>query len=122
MCAFAFILERKIWSKSELQHELNQAWKLQGTVSVRGRSKHRFLLHFQDDQDHEYMTRMGPWSINNSLLIVSEFQRDVILECDPLPKTQMWAYVWGLPMDYHTRSTAKLVGDIIGDFEEESSN
>ncbi|KAI9091605.1 hypothetical protein K1719_028048 [Acacia pycnantha] len=59
-----------------------------------------------------------PGSLRDEPRFVVEFQNDVILERDSLPKTQVWVQVWGLPIDYHTQSTAKLIGDF-ADFEEE---
>ncbi|KAI9117011.1 hypothetical protein K1719_012010 [Acacia pycnantha] len=34
MCAFGFLLDRKVWSKRELQDDLDQVWKLQGRVTT----------------------------------------------------------------------------------------
>ena len=69
-------------------------------------------------EDLNFLHQKGPWSMENSVFIVQPFRNNQIIEDMQVPKFPVWFQVWGLPLEYFTRSAAIIFGNIVGEFVE----
>ena len=69
-------------------------------------------------EDLNFLHQKGPWSMENSVFIVQPFRNNQIIEDMQVPKFPVWFQVWGLPLEYFTRSAAIIFGNIVGEFGE----
>lgn len=61
LCAIGFILDYRKFSVPHLQHIINPAWRIRGSVTVIGRESHFYLLHFELMDDLNHICNEGPW-------------------------------------------------------------
>ena len=76
------------------------------------------LLKFSNMEDLNFLHQNGPWSMKNSVFIVQPFRNNQIIEDMHVSKFPVWFQVWGLPLEYFTRSVAIIFGNIVGEFAE----
>lgn len=78
-CAIGFILDYRKFSVNHLQHIINDAWHLRGTVSIVGRDSHFYLLHFEHIEDLNHTCNEGPWAVDGALFILEKWCPNLVL-------------------------------------------
>ncbi|KAF7826255.1 Zinc knuckle CX2CX4HX4C [Senna tora] len=67
-----------------LQFIINHNWLLQGKVTVKAKHNNFFILDFANTQDKQFMLENGPWTVQNSLLTLYDWQPGEVIQLDPL--------------------------------------
>lgn len=98
-----------------LFRRLQAVWSLNGSFSVEAKQGNFFLMHFSNPEDLLFISTKGPWSIDNSLLVVDKWHLRLAMEEHKLESFPMWVQFWGLLHDHHTSLVAESLGDAVGD-------
>ena len=69
-CLVGFLLDDRSFSPRRLQTILSAAWELQGRVQILGKDGKFYVLHFDNDEDCEYVCANSPWAIQGALLSI----------------------------------------------------
>lgn len=66
--AIAYLLDYRKFSVRHLQQIIDSAWRLRGHVTIVGRDSYYFRLHFDVQDDLEYICDEGPWQWREAFL------------------------------------------------------
>lgn len=99
-CAIGFILDYRKFSISHLQHILNAAWRLRGSVTIVGRDFYFYLLHFDLIEDLNDVCTDSPWAVDGALFVMERWRSNLVLERLQLNFVSLWVQLHGLPLEY----------------------
>ncbi|KAF7823846.1 DUF4283 domain-containing protein/zf-CCHC_4 domain-containing protein [Senna tora] len=80
----AALVDWKDMPMFRLQFIINNNWLLQGKVIVKAKHNNFFILEFANTQDKQFMLENGPWTVQNSLLTLHDWQPGEVIQLDPL--------------------------------------
>lgn len=96
-------------------HEIIQkAWKLQGSVRVRGKARANYVYEFDNVEDMQFLVDEGPWAIQNKLLVMEFWTPNLVLSEHTVTKCPLWVQIWGLPLEYLTTANAVAIRSLVG--------
>lgn len=72
------------------------------------------MFRFGSQLDLDFVIENGPWSIDNSLLVVDRLQLNMTLHSMRVVAIPVWVQLWGLPLDYHIPNVARDLGNVVG--------
>ena len=78
-CAIGFILDYRKFFVPHLQHIINAAWRIRGSVTIGGRDSHFYLLHFEFMEDLNHTCNEGPWAIDGAFFVLEEWRPNLVL-------------------------------------------
>lgn len=113
-CAIAIVPDASPFSVRRLSKALNRAWNIIGNFTVEGKIDCFFLISFSNLEDRDFVTSNGPWSINNSLLLIDQWAPNLLLRELQVLCFPIWIQFWNVPLEYHTSMNAAILGDAIG--------
>lgn len=99
-CAIGFILDYRKFLISHLQHILNAAWRLRGSVTIVGRDFYFYLLHFDLIEDLNDVCNDSPWAVDGALFVMERWRSNLVLERLQLNFVSLWGQIHGLPLEY----------------------
>lgn len=99
-CAIGFISDYRKFSISHLQHILNAAWRLRGSVTIVGRDSNFYLLHFNLIEDLNDMCNDSPWAVDVALFVLERWRSNLVLDRLHLNFVSLWVQLHGLPLEY----------------------
>ena len=99
-CAIGFILDYRKFSISHLQHILNAAWRLRGSVTIVGRDFYFYLLHFDLIEDLNDVCNDSPWAVDGALFVMERWRSNLVHERLQLNFVSLWGQIHGLPLEY----------------------
>lgn len=108
------IIDVRSFSPDLLENRLIRLWKLDAPFHIEGQVGNYFLLKFSSQTDLDFVIDNGPWSLDNSFLVVDRLQPNMTLHTMRVSAIPIWVQLWGLPLDYHVSAVAKDLGDVIG--------
>jgi hypothetical protein len=114
MCAIAFLLDYRRFSVPHLQQLINDAWRIQGNVTVVGRDSHYYILRFNDLDDLIYACTEGPWAVDGALLVLERWRSNLVIHGLHLNFVSLWIQLHGLPLEYQHPELAIRMGHMLG--------
>lgn len=79
-----------MFSITRLQHLLNNAWHLQGSVTVVGRDSYFYFIHFENLEDLNHTCNEGPWFVDGALLVLEKWWPNLVMHRLQLNYVSMW--------------------------------
>ncbi|KAF7823713.1 uncharacterized protein G2W53_021857 [Senna tora] len=98
-----------------LQLIINKIWFLQGTIIVKEKYNNFFILEFSNEQDKMFMLENGPWTVQNSLLVMYNWQLGITVENLRVEKVVVWLRFTGVPMEVILNKVALSLGELEGE-------
>ncbi|KAF7823812.1 reverse transcriptase [Senna tora] len=98
-----------------LQFIINHNWLLQGKVTVKAKHNNFFILEFANTQDKQFMLENGPWTVQNSLLTLYDWQPGITVENFKVGKVAVWLRFTGVPMEFICNRVAFSLGQLAGE-------
>lgn len=77
-----------------------------------------FLFQFYHKDDMNWVLRGGPWSFDNSMLVIAEVPKGEEPLNVPLWYLNMWIQIYGLPSGIMTEVVGRQLGNFFGEFLE----
>lgn len=71
-------------------------------------------MKFRSQADLDFVVDKGPWSVDNSLVVVDRLQPNMALQAMRVAALPVWVQFWGLPLEYHVQDVAKDLGNVVG--------
>ena len=68
-CLVGTLIDLRRFSVETMQRLISISWRLRDSISVVGRDGSKYIVHFNNPDDHRFMLFNGPWSIDCALLI-----------------------------------------------------
>ena len=78
-CAIGFILDYRKFSIPHLQHIINVAWRIRGSITVVGRDSNFYLLHFELMEDLNHICNEGPWEVDGAFFALEKWRPNLVL-------------------------------------------
>ena len=97
-----------------MQTILSDAWQLQGDFQVIYKQGKFYVVHFDNEEDREYIHAIGPWAVQDALLISVHWRPNIVLKDFHVLNFPIWVQIWDLPLEYHTLHFVEYLGPIIG--------
>nr|POE93700.1 hypothetical protein CFP56_31260 [Quercus suber] len=114
LCAIGFVLDYRKFSVQHLQHIINVAWRIRGSVTIVGRDSHFYLIHFEMIEDLNHACKEGSWAMDGALLILEKWRPNLVLNRLQLNFVSLWVQFHGLPLEYYYPELAESIGQMIG--------
>lgn len=108
------LIDNKPIPSNRMQDTIQKAWKLQGNVTVRGKSKSNYVFEFENVEDMQCLIDEGPWAVQNKLLVLDYWTPNLILDEHKVVECPLWLQIWGLPLEYLTTANAVAIGSLVG--------
>lgn len=108
------VLDTRTFTPDRLADRLTRLWKLDSPFWVEGQVGNYFLFKFSYPLDLDFVIENGPWSVDNSLLVVDRLLPNMALHSMRVVAIPVWVQLWGLPLDYHIPNVARDLGNVIG--------
>ncbi|KAF7841214.1 uncharacterized protein G2W53_003512 [Senna tora] len=111
----AALVDWKDMPMFRLQFIINDNWLLQGKVTVKAKHNNFFILEFSNTQDKQFMLENGPWTVQNSLLTLYDWQPGIAVENLKVGKVAIWLRFTGVPMEFICNRVAYSLGQLAGE-------
>lgn len=99
-----FILDYRKFSISHLQHIINAAWTLRGSVQRVGRDSYFYILHFNYMEDLDHICNNSPWAVDGAMFVLEKWRLNLVLERFQLNFVAVWIQLHGLPIEISTQN------------------
>lgn len=110
-------MDYRKFSVGYLQHNINFAWHIRGTITIVGRDSYFYILHFEHMDDLNHVCNKGPWSMNGALFVLEKWGLNLVLGRMQLNFVSLWVQLNGLPFEYHYPELMERMGQLMGIFE-----
>ncbi|KAL2899848.1 hypothetical protein RDABS01_024930 [Bienertia sinuspersici] len=101
-----------------LKNTMNQVWTLSKKAVFREIENNLFIIQFFHWKDKEKVLNGRPWTFDQNLLILQDFDSSVQPSTVQLNKCPFWVRIYNLPFDCRTIDHAKAVASKIGEVVE----
>jgi hypothetical protein len=116
-----FLCERAIHFNS-MKVRMVDLWKPVKGVTIKEATGGKFLFHFAYPLDMEAVLNGGPWSFDNNMLLLEQFQLGMQVEQIPLNHVNLLVQVHNLPMGLMKEKNGIQLANYIGSFVEYDKN
>nr|XP_023912061.1 uncharacterized protein LOC112023668 [Quercus suber] len=112
------ILTCKPFNKRVAQSTLKRAWDLENKVQIVEVGANLFQFKFQTEFDMERVLRGGPWTFDNQVLLLVQWQSGMIACNVKFVSTPFWVQIWGALFDMVSPRVEEEIGSRLGTVEE----
>lgn len=96
------------------KEELTRAWQLSGKMDMILYPNNTFVFKLENASDFHHVLASGPYSVEDSLLMLQPLPRAVRLEQVRFNRVAIWVNLTGLPAELHDAEIAVSVGQYAG--------
>ena len=114
-CAVLKVLTSRSVSLDALRKNLRMMWKLKKEMKMSEIEEDLFLVEFGDEKDKKKVIDMSPWSYEKQLVIIQEFEAELIPKEIELKWSPFWVQIFNLPLKCRTRETGMAIGSKLGE-------
>ena len=108
----------KPFNKRVAQNTLRKVWGLDDGVQIMEVGSSMFQFKFQTEFNLERVSRGGPWTFDNLVLMLRKWQKGMTTINVKFDSTSLWVQIWGAPFDMFSPKVAEEVGSRVGVVEE----
>lgn len=91
-------------------------WRPRMGVAAKDLSNNTYLFQFFHELDLQRVLNDGPWSFEQSLLVLAKAQPDIPPTATPLETADFWIQIHDLPLGFFSEKAVMAIGNFIGDF------
>lgn len=111
----AIVIDEKEMKALRLQRIIEANYRIKGKVKVVAKFKNFFVLQFEKAEDQLFMLTNGPWSVQNSLMILIKWKPDLSVSNMRVDKVAVWFRFSGLTLDLMSQEEANNMGKLVGE-------
>lgn len=110
------LLTNRPFSKNAMKNTLLKIWKPLNGLAVRELESNLFIFQFFSATDKYKVVEGIPWTFDNNLLLLKEFEENVRPSEISFDESPMWIKIYDTPIGKRNRKTAKILGNHIGKY------
>ena len=114
-CIVMKVLTQRSVSVDALKKNLRMLWKPNKGLQVGEIEDNLYLAKFGDSQDKKKVMEMRPWSFEKQLVLMREFEGELVPKEITLRWSPFWIQIHNLPLKCTTSGTGKAIGAKIGE-------
>lgn len=118
LCLVGRFISQKAINESAMEVRMSEIWRPMKGVHITEIPGNRFLFQFFHRVDLQRVIEGGPWTFDNSPLLVTWLDNKTIPRQVPLVGMDIWIQIYDIPVGYFFENTGKLLGNFIGQFLE----
>lgn len=118
LCLVGRFITNKTINSTAMQTKMSEVWKPMAGVHIRDAVGGRFLFQFFHFIDVKRVLEGGPWTFDNSPLLLARMEERALPSQVPLVDLDIWVRIFDIPIGYFSEKTRRLMGDFIGKFLE----
>ncbi|TXG51132.1 hypothetical protein EZV62_023656 [Acer yangbiense] len=118
LCLAGKILSPDLVNIDTFRSLIARIWKLKGGVEIEVVTNNVYAFHFQLPEDRRKVFVGGPWTFDDSLIVLEEPIRKGSIKGLKFDKVEFWVQISNLPLLCMTKEIAQFIGDIIGEVRE----
>ncbi|XP_075640324.1 uncharacterized protein At4g02000-like [Castanea sativa] len=100
------------------QSTLRRAWGLEDGVQIVEVRPNLFQFKFKSEFELEWVVRGGPWSFDNQVLMLRQWQPGMTAANVKFESVALWIQIWGAPFDMVSPQVATEIGKRMGEVVE----
>jgi hypothetical protein len=116
-CVVAKLVADRMVSKEAIRITIKRWWKLHGNLSFKVLGENLFLIEFTDMRDKVRVLEGRPWTFDNSLLIVEDFDGKTSHADYLFDKAAFWVRMINLPLGCMGQAIGRRIGETVGKVE-----
>ncbi|XP_065628224.1 uncharacterized protein At4g02000-like [Quercus suber] len=113
-CVVMKILTKRIIFLEVLRKNMKMLWKPNKGLQISEIEDDMFLVEFGDGRDKKRIMEMSPWSFEKQLILMQDFEGELVPKEIVLKWTPLWVQIYNLPLKSMTRETGMEIGAKIG--------
>ena len=113
-CVVMKILTKRIIFLEALRKNMKMLWKPNRGLQISEIENDMFLVEFGDGRDKKRVMEMSPWCFEKQLILLQEFEGELVPKEIVLKWTPFWVQIYNLPLKSMTRETGMEIGAKIG--------
>ena len=113
-CVVLKILSHRWVNVEALRKTLNMLWKPSKRIKFSELEEDLFLVEFGDESDKRRVLDMSPWSYENQLVLLQEFEGELTPKEIVMRWSPFWVQMYNLPLKCRTKETVWAIGSKLG--------
>ncbi|KAK3184896.1 hypothetical protein Dsin_032182 [Dipteronia sinensis] len=118
LCLAGRILSSDLINRDAFQTVISRIWKVRGEVEIEVINGNTYAFHFQFPDDRRKVLASGPWSFDDSLIVLEEPTGKGELQSLKFCTAEFWVQISNIPILCITKEIGRFLGSIIGDVRE----
>lgn len=101
-----------------LRKNIRMLWKPTRGIQIPEIENELFLVEFGDGKDKQRILDMCPWSFKKQLVLMQDFEGELVPKDIVLKWAPFWIQIYNLPLKSRTRETGVTIGLKLGEVME----
>nr|XP_023884702.1 uncharacterized protein LOC111996887 [Quercus suber] len=114
-CIVMKVLTQRSVSMEALRKNMRMLWKPNKGLQVSEIEDNLYLAEFGDSRDKKKVMEMRPWSYEKQLVLMRDFEGELVPKEISLRWTPFWIQIYNLPLKCMTSGTGYAIGGKIGE-------
>nr|GMD50100.1 uncharacterized protein LOC109167503 [Ipomoea batatas] len=110
------LITEKIVKFPFMRDTMASVWRHRMGVAAKDLSNNIFLFQFFHELDVLRVLNDGPWSFEQSLLVLARAQPNIPPPVTPLDTADFWIQIHELPLGFFSEKSAAAIGNFIGEY------
>ena len=113
-CVVMKILTQRSINLDALRKNMRMLWKTNKGVRISKIDDELFLVEFGDGKDKKKVVEMCPWSYENQLVLMQDFEGELTPKEIDIRWAPFWIQIHNLPLKCRTKETGWAIGSSVG--------
>ncbi|XP_030970279.1 uncharacterized protein LOC115990603 [Quercus lobata] len=113
-CLVMKILTQRSINLEALRKTMRMLWRPNRAVQISEIDEELFLVEFGDTKDKKKVLEMCPWSFEKNLVLLQEFEGELVPKEINLKWSPFWVQIHNLPLKSMTKETGWEIGSKVG--------
>ena len=109
-CIVVKVLTQRSVNVEALKKNMRMPWKPNKGLQVSEIEDNLYLAEFGDSRDKKKVMEMQPWSYEKQLVLMREFERELVPKEISLRWSPFWIQIYNLPLKSMTSETGYVIG------------
>ena len=114
-CIVMKILTMRSLNLDTLRKNLRMLWKPNRGLQISETDEEMFLVEFGDGKDKQKVLEMCPWSFEKQLIVLKEFEGELVPRDIVMKHCPFWVQIFNLPLKIRTKETGWAIGSTLGE-------
>ena len=113
-CLVMKILTQRSINLEALRKTMRMLWRPNRAIQISEIDEELFLVEFGDTKDKKKVLEMCPWSFEKNLVLLQEFEGELVPKEINLKWSPFWVQIHNLPLKSMTKETGWEIGSKVG--------
>ncbi|XP_035542065.1 uncharacterized protein LOC118344779 [Juglans regia] len=112
------LLMDKHYNHEVFKQNLRRIWRPVKKIWFKELGSKLLLVEFEDQREKARVQREGPWPFDRNLVLMQNFEGDILANKIKIVKVVFWIRLYELPLGAMNEKVVRMIGDCIGTVEE----